>query len=132
MKKFVTASIIIFSPLIAFAQVFPSVISNTLATSNTITDADSLGSKLAHLGNLAIYLLVGLAIIYIVWNVVMYIVKGDNPEDKSAAGLNVLWGIVGLFIIVSIWGLVGILTNTFRTNNNVPGRFPNADFINQQ
>ncbi|MFA6295336.1 MAG: pilin [Candidatus Paceibacterota bacterium] len=107
MKKLI-ASIVTLLPSVSFAQ------------TNTITDVNSLSVKLMQIGNLVIYFLVALAVIYIVYNVVMYIVKGDNPEEKSKAGLNVLWGIVGLFIIVSIWGLVGILTNTFKTAPNTP------------
>ncbi len=102
MKKIFTFLTII-APSIAFAQTAP------------VTDVNSLTTKIIGIGNTVTYLLVALAVIFIIWNVVKYVIGGSSPDDKSKAGLNVLWGIVGLFVIVSIWGLVNILTNTFRT-----------------
>lgn len=102
MKK-IFASIAVFAPTIVFAQALAP-----------ITNVNSLSSRIIGIGNLFTYLLVALAVIYIVWNVVQYVIK-PGAEDRSAAGWNILWGVVGLFVIVSIWGLVNILTNTFKT-----------------
>lgn len=96
--------------LIAFA--IPAIASaQALAP---ITNVNNLSTRVLGIGNMFTYVLVALAVIYIVWNVVQYFIK-PNGEDRKAAGMNILWGIVGLFIIVSIWGLVNILTNTFKT-----------------
>lgn len=103
MKK-IFASIAVFAPTIVFAQALAP-----------ITNVNSLSSRIIGIGNLFTYLLVALAVIYIVWNVVQYVVGGSDPDAKKTAGWNILWGVVGLFVIVSIWGLVNILTNTFKT-----------------
>ncbi|MFA6601660.1 MAG: hypothetical protein WCT02_02255 [Candidatus Paceibacterota bacterium] len=97
-----------------------------------ITDANGLFRRLAGYGNVAIYMLVALAVIFIVYNVVWYIIRPSEAAGKTEAGLNILWGLVGLFIIVSLWGLVNILVGTFGTDSNMPNRIPNADFINDQ
>ncbi len=106
--------------------------SGGISGTNVVTDAESLTKKLADLGNVAIYLLVALAIIFIVWNVVASLIYSSDPSKKTVALGNIGYGIAGLAIIVSIWGLVNILIGTFRTTpNNAPTeRFPNADFIN--
>jgi heme/copper-type cytochrome/quinol oxidase subunit 4 len=97
-----------------------------------ITNINGVSTRLAAIGNVAIYLLVSLAVIYIVWNVVYYLIR-PSADDKAAAGMNILWGIVGLFVIISLWGLVNILVNTFGTNPNIsPDRFPSANFISPQ
>ena len=97
----------------------------------TISNVNNLATRLAGIGNIITYLLVGLAVIYIIWNIVQYFIHGDG--DRKESGMNILWGIVGLFIIVSLWGLVNILVNTFYTDANIPqNRFPNADFINNR
>lgn len=122
MKKIITFLAFV-TPAIAFAQTTP------------ITDVNSLSSRILGIFNTVVYLLVALAVLFIVWNVVLYIVKGANPEEKGKAGSQVLAGIIGLFVIVSIWGLVNILTNTFKTtptnqpipnfgNNNNNGGIP--------
>ncbi len=79
-----------------------------------ITNVNNLSARLLGIGNTFTYLLVALAVIYIVYNVVQYMIKPAGAEREGALA-NIGWGILGLFIIVSIWGLVNILTNTFKT-----------------
>src|SRR5205814_5905915 len=97
-----------------------------------ISDANGLIIRIASIGNVVVYLLISLAVIYIVWNVVQYFIKGKaGDESRKEAGTNVMWGILGLAIIISIWGLVNIVLGTFNTGYNRPGRpLPNADFVN--
>ena len=96
--------------IIAFAA--PSI---AMAQTSAVTDVNSLSAKLLGIGNTVTYILVAFAVIYIVWNVIHYLIMGSGEEGRSKSAMNILWGIVGLFVIVSIWGLVTILTNTFRT-----------------
>jgi len=98
-----------------------------------INNATDLVEKILNIGDVAIYILVSLAVIFIVYNIVWYFIKPDASESRREAGLNIFWGILGLFIIVSLWGLVNILVNTFNTNPDVPkDRFPTVDFINNR
>ena len=80
-----------------------------------VNNVNQLSTRILGIFNIVIYLLVALAVLFIVYNVVMYLVRGGNPEEKSKAGGNILWGIVGLVVIVSIWGIVGLITNSFST-----------------
>ena|SRR3989344_1920991 len=74
--------------------------------------------------NYAIYLILGLAILMFVWNVFKYFIKGsENVIDKKEASLYVMWSIIGFFVILSIWGLVRILTETFRLDSHPPSTF---------
>lgn len=93
---------------------------------------NSLVLKLVQIGNVALYLLIALGFLYVVWNVVMYIIKGSDPAAKAEHIKDVGWGIVGLAIIFSIWGIVNILLNTFfSTSANMPYyNVPSADFVN--
>ena len=101
-------------------------------TLSRIRDINGVASRFLYIGDLILYLLIGLGVIFIVYNTVWYFIR-PNGESRSAAGLNILWGIMGLAIIVSIWGLVNLFINTFYTDTNVdPSRFPNANFISNQ
>jgi hypothetical protein len=83
--------------------------------------------------NVVLYCLVALAVVFIVYHIVWYVIRPSSPDDKKTHGVNIIWGLVGLFIIVSLWGLVGILVRTFNTDNTVPREnFPNVDFINKK
>ncbi len=116
MKKILSA-LIVLAPAVAFAQ------------TSAVTDVNTLSSKIIGIGNTVVYILTALAVLFIVYNVVMYLIRPAGEEGRSAAGFNILWGIVGLFVIVSIWGLVNILTNTFKTtptNQAIPNFGNNA------
>jgi hypothetical protein len=103
MKKIIALLAVLAVPAIVSAQAL-----------TPITNVNNLSSRIIGIGNIVAYLLVSLAVLYIIWNVVQYMIK-PNGEERSAAAANIGWGIFGLFIIVSIWGLVNILTNTFKT-----------------
>lgn len=64
-----------------------------------------------------IILIISLAVVTFTWNIYRYFF---TEKDKKEAGLYVLYSTVGFFVILSIWGLVNILTNTLQLNNGQP------------
>jgi hypothetical protein len=112
MKKFIIA-IVSFSPVVAFAQsIAPSGVNPS-----SISNATTLAQRLTYLFNLAIDVFIALAVLWIIVSVVVWLVK-TGSEDAAKWRNNALWGIVGLAIILCIWGLVHVLTSTFNTANN--------------
>lgn len=69
--------------------------------------------------NTAIYMIIGLATVYFVWNVYRYFFTAD-VENKKEAGLYVMYSVIGFFVIISFWGLVNIVKNTFNLDTQVP------------
>lgn len=61
--------------------------------------------------------LVGLAVFIVIWGVFKFISSAGDDEKRGEAQKFVLWGVVGIFIMVSVWGLVNILLNTAPTPN---------------
>lgn len=73
---------------------------------------------LAGLIDRLIPLSVAAAVLVFFWGLVVFIFNAGN-EDKRKEGRQVmLWGIVALFVMVSIWGLVRILQQTFQITEN--------------
>ncbi|MFA5934627.1 MAG: pilin [Candidatus Paceibacterota bacterium] len=70
-----------------------------------------LADKVSELFNKALPLLISFAVIYFAWQVIQYTIAGDEGKKENAK-MGILWGIVGLFVIVSVWGLVGFLGDT--------------------
>ncbi len=65
-------------------------------------------------------LLITSAIVIFIWGVVQFIGNADNEEKQQKGRQFMMWGILGLFVIVSVWGLVRILTNTFNIEFTLP------------
>lgn len=69
--------------------------------------------------NPAIQVLIAVAVVLFLFGIVKYISSGDDEAKRKEAKNYIIYGIVGLFVMVSVWGLVGILTGTFGTNQDV-------------
>ncbi len=101
MKKAVAILGLYALPLLTFAQI-------TGQTNNV----DDVITKIRNLFNAAVPLIISLAIIYFLWYVFQYAIAGDE-EKKGAAKSGMFYGIVAIAVMVSVWGLVNILVNTF-------------------
>ncbi|MEI8338104.1 MAG: pilin [bacterium] len=79
------------------------------------------------LGNGIVPLIIGLAVIIFLIGIAQYITSGDNEEKKEASRNLMLYGIISIFVMVSVWGFVNILTNTFfGSNAKLPNLPPSA------
>ena len=67
-------------------------------------------------------LLVALAMAGFVYGIIKFFLNPDSEEQKKAGKNFMIWGLVAMFVIVSIWGLVGIVSKTFLPNS--PGVIP--------
>jgi len=65
-------------------------------------------------------LLIGLGLVFFLWGVVKYVTAGAD-ESKATEGRNLMiYGIISLAVMVSVWGLVKILTSTLNLTNEAP------------
>lgn len=79
------------------------------------TDAVSFFASASKLINgTLIPLFVTLALAYVIYAVVMFIAAGDDTKQKDEKKQQIFWGVIGLFVIVSIWGLVGVVQTTLH------------------
>ena len=54
----------------------------------------------------------GLAIIIFVYGLIQFIIHGDDEAARDKGRKTILWGTFGLFIMVSAWGIVYLISNT--------------------
>ncbi|MCB9806206.1 hypothetical protein H6775_03565 [Candidatus Nomurabacteria bacterium] len=80
--------------------------------SNSNNDLNGFLDQISAILRKAIEIIMGLAVVVFLWGVVMYIIS-KSPEEQAKAKGYMIWGIIGLFVMVSIWALVGLLTGTF-------------------
>lgn len=64
-------------------------------------------------------LIFALAIAMFVWGVVQYVINAQEEAKRQKGRDFMIWGIIALAVMVSVWGLVGILRNTFGIQANV-------------
>jgi hypothetical protein len=61
-------------------------------------------------------IIVALSVVVFLWGVFKFIQA--EGEDKQTGREFMLYGVIGIFVMISIWGLVNILQNTFTLNDN--------------
>jgi hypothetical protein len=93
---------------------------------NSTTCSDNI-ENISDLLNLAgciirsalIPLLITLSVIIFIIGIIKYISAADDPSKREEGSKFMLYGIIALFVMISIWGLVGILQGTFGLGNTI-------------
>ena len=72
------------------------------------------------INNSVIPLIFALAVVFFVWGAINVLIINADDEKKREQGKQfMIWGIVALAVMLSIWGLVTILGNTFNIDTSV-------------
>jgi zinc transporter ZupT len=66
------------------------------------------------IGKSVIPLILTLAVATFVWGVVQYVINDQEEAKKEKGRMFMIWGVIGITVMVSVWGLVGILGSTFN------------------
>jgi len=90
--KFILPTVAFALPGLAYARTFGDII-------------DSLKIWLGNLVPLAI----GVAVIVFIWGMIVFIGNSGSEEKRAEGRHRMIWGVIALFAIVSVWGLVGFV-----------------------
>lgn len=63
-----------------------------------------------------VVLLLTAGVAYFIWGVAMYIFNADNADERKKATDHLIWGVVGILIMVGVIGIIRIATATFGIN----------------
>lgn len=69
--------------------------------------------------NPLIFMIFALAMVYFIYGLARYLLSPDNEEIRKASKSHMLWGIIGMVIMVSAFGIMNIITNTLGTSDVV-------------
>ena len=76
--------------------------------------ADSILTTVGNLIDTATPIVVALALLYFFWGLANFILSsGDKDKREKSRGI-MIWGVIALFIIVSIWGLIRVVQQTLN------------------
>lgn len=80
-----------------------------------VASAQNLGpiatfvSQLGGIIQLLIPIAFAAALLFFFWGVVKYIMAGGNEEAQADGKRIMIWGIIALFVMSSVWGLIAVL-----------------------
>lgn len=87
--------VFLFAPMVAFAQ----------------TPVDGLITSVKGWVTLATPIVVGIGLLAFFWGLVKYIYNADSEDAKENGRRIMIWGVVALFVMVSVWGLVAFVSD---------------------
>ncbi|PIR68971.1 hypothetical protein COX93_03405 [Candidatus Nomurabacteria bacterium CG_4_10_14_0_2_um_filter_30_12] len=90
----------------------------TLASSPLFQDLLSYVSCI--IGKSVIPLIFALATVMFIWGVVQYVINNEEDAKREKGKQFMIWGIIALTVMFSVWGLVRILGNTFGIQYAIP------------
>ena len=80
------------------------------------------------INNSLVPLVFALAFIVFIWGVFQYFIAGAADETKRENGKNLMiYGLIGFFVMASVWGIVNLLVNTFGLDISSGFNLPEAN-----
>ena len=71
---------------------------------------------------MVIPILMIIATIVFIWGIISYVLAAGSDERKKEAKNLIIWGLIGLFVMVAMWGLVSVIGSTFSIGETpIPG-----------
>jgi hypothetical protein len=114
------------APVIVFAQQQTGQQFNSCAGVG-LGSLEGLLCKIGDLLNLVVPILILLGVVYFVWGVITYVIS-DDEEAKKKGRDRMIFGIIGLVVIVGLWGLVHLVTNSFGLSNSSTITYPTVPY----
>lgn len=131
-----TTSVLVSTPFIALADtVVPGQFANTV-TDPDFSRAAGIVQGIGGLVNMLIPIAIAAALLFFIWGLAQFIMNSGDPEKKSEGKNRMIHGIITLFVIVSIWGIIAWIGSTLGigkvqlnqenlpivdVNNQIPG-----------
>jgi hypothetical protein len=97
-----------------------------IANAQTI---NGIVSRITDILNLIIPIIFAIATIVFFWGIVLFITSGGDEEKRKEGRAYIIYGLIGLFVMVAVWGIVNVFIGFFfpsgvpRTVDvpNIPG-----------
>jgi len=55
----------------------------------------------------------GVALVYFLWGIFKFLSNPDSEEEREKGKRSIFWGIIGMVIMISVYGIIGIILGTF-------------------
>ncbi len=102
MKKIIALGFI-FAPFIASAQIAQGA-----------GEVSKLIAFLKDFLSTATVIILAAAVVYFLWNVFGYVMAAGDSDARKEKQSGIIYGVIGIAVMVSIWGLVNFLTSSAK------------------
>jgi hypothetical protein len=89
-----------------------------LAQNVDLTYLSDAVAQIGALVNLLVPLVIAIGLLLFIWGLVTYIAASGDEAAKEEGKRKMIWGIIALFVIVAVWGIVQILVTLTGTNTD--------------
>ncbi len=114
-KVFSLTTLALAFPALAFAQ----------STVRNLSDAGNF--VINTINNIVVPVLFAVAFVVFLYGAFETFIIGASSDEAKDKGKNLmLWSLIGFFVMISVWGLVSILTGTVNFSSNTQGTLPSA------
>ncbi len=101
----------------AMLAVLSVVLVPAVSSAVTLTETFGLINRLI---NALIPIVISIAILYFFWALANYLLKAGDDGAQKEMRYAMIYGVLAIFVMVSIWGFVRLLQSTFKVNSTDP------------
>jgi hypothetical protein len=77
-----------------------------------VNNIKGIGALFTSILQSVVMILIGAAIVVFLWSIFKYLTEGKNEAKREEAKQYMIYGVIAIFIMVSVWGLVELLSQT--------------------
>lgn len=73
-------------------------------------------------------LLFAVAFLMFIWGIFQFIGSAATDDGREKGKKNIMWGIVGMFIMIAVYGIIKVITGTFGITPDAATGLPGSFF----
>lgn len=95
-----------------------------VASAQSLQPLANLIGAVARLVGALVPILITLALVAFFWGLIQYLVKGGDKKSVGNGKRLMIWGLITLFVMVSVWGIVRLGQDALGINPNAGATSP--------
>lgn len=103
---------------VAFALPLVVVLAQSPTPQPNLRPIQQFLNALVGLVNTAIPLLIAVALAVFFWGLIRYVWRSGGGEGAKAGRDLMIWGLIALFVMVSVWGIIRLAQGAFGISGN--------------
>lgn len=95
------------------------LLSTKVAYAASVNFTEFLTNVNREIVNPLISFLFALALVYFLYGMFQFIASGTSDEKKTSGKSHMLWGVIGLSIMLGVWFILGVTLDTFGLGEGI-------------